>query len=337
MNAVNGRTRPADVPDLVIPDGQRLQLPDGIGIELIAVTPEMAEDWLEHNNGRNRRPSEDRVPIFADMMRNGEFLLIHQGIAFDDDNQLADGQTRLAAIAASGVTVPLFVSWGYSARTRVAVDDTRKRTFAGDLQMNGIAQGHHVESLLRKILFWEDAGGLAKASWRAGPTRTAMSSAYPSHAQAIHDALPSGPRYKNAPVSQGSVTFMRWLLVTRTGCDPEVVARFFSILTIGSQEPADRVLISCKEMFTTGRYANGLKRPSGFKYEIYYLIQAWNLWVTGRYQNKWGLPKGGVLVNPYPKPVKAEMRPSGAPMDLDPDDFDHNDTAARYEHQAALT
>src|SRR5438046_2404287 len=56
-----------------------------------------AEQWLAANTA-NRPLSRSTVRGFADAMRSGEWLVTHQGVAFDTDGVLVDGQHRLAAI-----------------------------------------------------------------------------------------------------------------------------------------------------------------------------------------------------------------------------------------------
>lgn len=78
---------------------------------LVEVTPEMAADWLDNRNSglKNRTISKAVSGRYADAMRRGEWKANHQGIAFDTDGWLLDGQHRLLAVANSGVVVPLWV------------------------------------------------------------------------------------------------------------------------------------------------------------------------------------------------------------------------------------
>lgn len=65
------------------------------------VTPAMAEMWLQHNFN-NRPVSLDTVRAYAREMKRGKWLPNHQGIAFNDRDELNDGQHRLMAIVLSG-------------------------------------------------------------------------------------------------------------------------------------------------------------------------------------------------------------------------------------------
>src|SRR5207249_3305120 len=72
------------------------------------ITPARAAQWLEANT-TNRPLSRAVVRSFAEAMRRGEWLVTHQGIAFDLNSALVDGQHRLAAIIEADLPVELTV------------------------------------------------------------------------------------------------------------------------------------------------------------------------------------------------------------------------------------
>lgn len=114
----------------------------GIRVSIEEITPKMAESWLSTANTKNRRLRERLVMRYATDMVNGDWVLSHQGIAFDTDLALIDGQHRLSAIALSGETVRMLVFRGMTARSRMAVDAGMKRMTHDQLNMGGAACGH---------------------------------------------------------------------------------------------------------------------------------------------------------------------------------------------------
>jgi hypothetical protein len=72
------------------------------------ITPERAEQWLAANTA-NRPVSKSTVRGFAEAMRRGDWLVTHQGIAFDTNGVLVDGQHRLAAIIEADLPVEMTV------------------------------------------------------------------------------------------------------------------------------------------------------------------------------------------------------------------------------------
>lgn len=107
----------------------------------ITVTPARAQEWLQ-NNFRNRPLVEDLVVAYARDMTNGEWVATHQGIAFNDKDELIDGQHRLHAIVRSGALIRMMVTFGLPAQiegkemtTMDAVDRGRARSVADQLKI----------------------------------------------------------------------------------------------------------------------------------------------------------------------------------------------------------
>jgi hypothetical protein len=94
---------------------------------LMMVGPDVAEEMLKRNtNNRNARAYY--VALLADDMRRGFWQETHEGIAFDENGVLLDGQHRLLAIVQSGATVPLMVTTGLSPNALVQINRGRIRT-----------------------------------------------------------------------------------------------------------------------------------------------------------------------------------------------------------------
>lgn len=87
------------------------ELPEGLNARWIEITPALALRWLT-NNIRNRPVSHDVVLAYARDMKNGEWQSTHQGIAFNDKDELIDGQHRLHAVVLSGCTIRMMVTFG---------------------------------------------------------------------------------------------------------------------------------------------------------------------------------------------------------------------------------
>lgn len=118
----------------------------------VLVTPEMAKAMLERVN-KNRPVQRTRVQYWSIQLRSGRFRYLHQGIAFDWNGTLQDGQHRLRAIDETGITAELMISVGMDPDNFTVIDTGLSRTAA---QMLG--------------LMGED-GRVAYASWLASAVR----------------------------------------------------------------------------------------------------------------------------------------------------------------------
>lgn len=80
------------------PDDSAYPLPSGA--QVVGVTPEMASDWLTSRRWpHNRRISPAITAKYLKDMREGRWKVTRQGIIFDTEGYLIDGQHRLRAIA----------------------------------------------------------------------------------------------------------------------------------------------------------------------------------------------------------------------------------------------
>jgi len=98
------------------------------------ITPKMAENYLCFNRN-NRGIRKGLVLQYARDMKSGNWKLTHQGIAFNCDGTLLDGQHRLLAIIESGVAVKMTVTRGVDTNCQLNMDDHGKRTAAESLSL----------------------------------------------------------------------------------------------------------------------------------------------------------------------------------------------------------
>jgi hypothetical protein len=108
-------------------------------VEKVMVTPQMAREWLIQNR-RNRSINKNRVRMYADEMRAGQWFFTHQGIAFYEDGMLADGQHRLMAIAESGCSFPMLVTYGLPTEAGLVVDEVQPRKTHQAIEISQMAE-----------------------------------------------------------------------------------------------------------------------------------------------------------------------------------------------------
>jgi len=106
-------------------------------VELMLVTPERALNWLENANNRNRRVSDAYVQRLARDMRNGRWVLTHEGIAFDPNGMLLDGQHRLWAVVMAETAVQMHIWFNVTAESLMVINSGRARTLTDNLKLGG--------------------------------------------------------------------------------------------------------------------------------------------------------------------------------------------------------
>jgi hypothetical protein len=103
------------------------------------ITPEIARDMIEFNTSANRSVKGFKLAQYATDMADAAWQLTHQGIAFFESGELADGQHRLASIITTGTSVKMLVTFGLPEEARKAIDVGRVRSIAYALKTSNRA------------------------------------------------------------------------------------------------------------------------------------------------------------------------------------------------------
>lgn len=107
-----------------------------IKTELVFVTPEIAKKWLDRNKN-NRKLKKHRVSKLRLDLRNDRFKTTHQGVAFNCNGDLKDGQHRLTAIAEEGIGAWLMVTTGLQDDAIPVIDRGGSRSVQDNATMAG--------------------------------------------------------------------------------------------------------------------------------------------------------------------------------------------------------
>lgn len=120
--------------------------------ELVPVTPSLAREWLMNKNTKNRPLRPSHVETLRESLVRGEQVTTHQGIAFDAEGVLIDGQHRLAAVSKmpEGFVWPLLVTWGLDRESVFpVVDYTQSKRSTSDVLQVGRGVGETASFLAR--------------------------------------------------------------------------------------------------------------------------------------------------------------------------------------------
>lgn len=100
------------------------------------VTPALAIKWLEGNT-HNRSVNDAHVKRLSQDIRQGRWQLTHQGIAFDTDDLLVDGQHRLWAVIEAGMPITTRVFFNEPPDNRRVLDSGHRRSNYDILNITG--------------------------------------------------------------------------------------------------------------------------------------------------------------------------------------------------------
>lgn len=117
------------------------------------VTVEMAIEFLK-TNVQNRPLTMARVKELAEIMKLDFYITTHQGVAFDVNGILVDGQHRLAAIVESGIPQWIFVFNGLHPDCRKAIDNGKVRTPIAISRIIGrIGDSSQIFAIVKKLQY----------------------------------------------------------------------------------------------------------------------------------------------------------------------------------------
>lgn len=128
--------------------------------QIKTITPNWAAQILETRNPKNRSLNENIAKSFAVEMKAGRWAVTHQGIGFNSNGDLIDGQHRLRGIVIAGVPVDMMVTTGIPSSQRNGitydtmdvVDRGRSRSIGQQLVLShGWTCGTKVASMARAI------------------------------------------------------------------------------------------------------------------------------------------------------------------------------------------
>jgi hypothetical protein len=121
-------------------------------VQVEEVTPSLAAHWLEACNSHNRPVKDHSVAAYARDMAKGEWRFTGDGIRFDRDEVLLDGQNRLQAIVRSGVTLHLPIWRGLAPEAQEVMDTGSKRNASDVLALRGEKNTHLLASAAAAVI-----------------------------------------------------------------------------------------------------------------------------------------------------------------------------------------
>lgn len=273
------------------------EIPGTITTTYEDIGPVQAASFMEMN-ACGRGFSEQQIAAFARDMEQGRWYLTHQGIAFDPDGWLIDGQTRMRAILASGCTVRLAVTRGLSREAFEAIDSGRIRSIGDKLRIErGTANSaKDLGAIARRAVLW-DAGRPWSRNMR--PTQPEIMAVIREHP----DLLAAGDfadTWKGKKVLAPSLAGFCWWLLS--SIDPAEAHTFFYDLASGRHDDdRDPVWVLRERLARTRTVARGLAAVRT-EIPVALVVLGWNARRKGKLVKKLQLPDNMTDAT-FPRPI----------------------------------
>lgn len=254
------------------PKGKRVN-PEGVTTTYEEITPEIAAKWLELNHS-NRTLQEARVTAMVDDILHDRWKLTHQGIGFDTNGDLFDGQHRLTAVLRSGKTVKMMVTRGMDPDTKEVTDIGKVRSFTDILNFRGFSNRAILGAVVKMHLHY--LKGTSIQSYGKAISVPELIEHLEEYEQKYSNAAKlAGAWYVDidAPPKVVGTAYCIFEDV-----DPAAALEFFESMvnhaTNGEDDPRRALMSRLRSMKVSGE-----KIPTPLLLNLF--VKAWNQWRTG--------------------------------------------------------
>lgn len=268
-------------------------MPDQPTVEIVDVSPEMAEQWLSRNsNNRNLRGQV--IASYARDMTNGSWVLNGETVKISSAGQLLDGQHRLNAVVDAGVTVPMIVVRDIAPEVMPTVDAGARRTYADALRMAGEENTSVLAAVARRALLWDR--GYRTKTGSLSPTATELTAFLEQHMRLRGSAEVASKIASKTLLPASIIGLCHWLF---SDLDPDEAGEFLSRLADGDGLAADDPIAALRNRIVKMRVGGGRVNETE---AIALLVMAWNARRAGETRTKLQLPRGGLTTENFPEP-----------------------------------
>lgn len=198
------------------------------GIELMTITPAVAEAMLESNT-KNRPYKEKVAKRWAAQMIKGNWKLTPVPIIFSRSGRLLDGQHRLWAVVLSGVTIQAYVTFGVADEIFAYIDMGVGRT-AGDIfAINGVTRANMMAAAARWVMLYDTDTVAAKSN---GETSTAELYEFFTKHPRLMDSMEIGEAFARSRLAPPSpMAAMHYICTRKSRADADV---FFTNIALST-------------------------------------------------------------------------------------------------------
>ncbi|QKW51397.1 hypothetical protein [Streptomyces buecherae] len=247
--------------------------------EVVMVTPELAREWLKVN-ALNRPLSRQTVVHLTRAIQRGEWKLTHQGIAFDENGQLVDGQHRLEAVVKAGVAVEMLVAYGVPRAAFTVMDTGRKRTGRDALSLAGETNSTHLAAALRGLQLYLSS---PDANWSGGSSLISNDQLLTTLEQHpdMRESINRGMALNRATKVTVTAASIGWYVTSRERPDIDQAPWFDGLVSGAGLVESDPRLTLRNTLLGMAAGKRYRKRDDSREHLLYYL-KAWNAWVEGR-------------------------------------------------------
>jgi hypothetical protein len=255
---------------------------------LETITPEIAQKYLD-TNPHNRPIHQPTVNTYAKQMEEGEYKLTHQGIAFDENGHLQDGQHRLLAVVQSGTTQQFWVFREMPEHNFTVIDMGRDRKTSDVLALEGFESPNLTSSISKFILAYESgarANAIAASTGSTGKSFISNDKVLnfaKSHKERLETVAEMSKAWFDKFPKALEIRFIGGLYWFLSEVDQEKANEFFEHLSSGADLSEDNPILKLRNILMHNLIAKK-KLPRSEKFAL--AVKAWNFYIQKRKVSK---------------------------------------------------
>ena len=274
--------------------------------EVMDITPDMAKKILAHRNKNNRPIRYTHLEKLSDAIEKDEWKVTNQGIAFDHDGNLIDGQHRLAAILQTRKTVKMMVATNMDKGIFDVVDTGSKRSTGDALDILGSEHGRIVSAALKIYICYQK---FPEKAWSGAaiqqPSTSDVIAIYKDRQDEIEALLSViKKKHRNFKCFSMSLGLVLSILLLDAGWSDMQIWEFWDCVTLGANLPPDSVVLSFRNQLSDPHFR---KRHYGTqRYMLNAFIKCFNSYITNESINKFVAPRHDTKMYKIQKPAKKQ-------------------------------
>jgi hypothetical protein len=246
------------------------------------ITPTKAGEMLAAN-ATNRPLAKPTVRAFAEAMRRGDWLVTHQGIAFDSNGVLVDGQHRLAAIIEADLPVEMTVFTEVEPDTFDVLDTGKRRTAADVLAIEGEKSTTLLAAMVRSLWLYENRRDVTWSGGAAAVTNHQVVQTLEAHPR-IREFVPFADRIAaETGMIKSAAGAAAYLVESANKTKRARLAKWHDGIIEGAGlRKNDPRLVFRRTMFAMARRQAGeVQRRRDTREHVGLYLKAFNAWAAG--------------------------------------------------------
>ena len=222
--------------------------------EVVTMTPQWASQLLGQTKQRNRKFKRRHLERLTSTIQSGNWYITAQGIALDQDNNILDGQHRLAAIVRAEKPIQIMLGRNLDPGIFNVVDTGSTRTAGDALDILGSSKGKTVAAALKNYQLYYQ---FPKVKWSGNhtPAHTEVTKLYDIHKDYVENMIEEiARRRKSFRCFSESVALTFSLLARDKHWAETPILNFMDAICFGANLEPEDVCLSFRNQLGSGYF-----------------------------------------------------------------------------------